>query len=183
MGVSSFSRHQLTSNDLEMIEISWSFVKNKQEFGLNTMIKIFETSKEIKKLFLFASNLELAVQMKENSMVRNHAKQMISQLDKIVVLLTKSSKSFSSEQEKEQLIKLGQQHYHYGLRKDFFKIFENCFIKSLEHCLSVEIFHQKFETPWRKLIQFIFKKYIDGMNFEHRYSNSNFEEMNDLFLL
>jgi hypothetical protein len=39
MGVSSFSRHQLTSNDLEMIEISWSFVKEKQELGLNTMIR------------------------------------------------------------------------------------------------------------------------------------------------
>jgi hypothetical protein len=35
MGAStSFSKH-----DLEMIEISWSFVKNKQEIGFNTMIR------------------------------------------------------------------------------------------------------------------------------------------------
>ena len=34
MGTSTFSKH-----DLEMIDISWSFVKNKQELGLNTMIR------------------------------------------------------------------------------------------------------------------------------------------------
>ena len=34
MGTSTFSKH-----DLEMIGISWSFVKNKQELGLNTMIR------------------------------------------------------------------------------------------------------------------------------------------------
>ena len=37
MGAST--SRQLTSWDLEMIEISWSFVKDKQELGVNTMIK------------------------------------------------------------------------------------------------------------------------------------------------
>lgn len=30
---------QLTSWDLEMIEISWAFIKDKQDLGLNTMIR------------------------------------------------------------------------------------------------------------------------------------------------
>jgi hypothetical protein len=34
MGGSSFSKH-----DLEMIEISWIFLKDKQNLGLNTMIR------------------------------------------------------------------------------------------------------------------------------------------------
>jgi len=34
MGSSCFSKH-----DLEMIEISWSFVQDKQDLGLNTMIR------------------------------------------------------------------------------------------------------------------------------------------------
>ena len=38
MGASKFSKH-----DLEMIEISWAFVKDKQLLGLNTIIRIFET--------------------------------------------------------------------------------------------------------------------------------------------
>ena len=47
-----------------------------------------------------------------------------------------------------------------------FKIFENCFIESLDEILSVATFQNKFETPWRKLIQYIFKQYTDGMNLE-----------------
>ena len=54
MGASTFSKH-----DLEMIEISWLFAHDKQSIGLNTMIRIFETSKEIKNLFGFASSLDL----------------------------------------------------------------------------------------------------------------------------
>ena len=45
-------------------------------------------------------------------------------------------------------------------------MFENSFIKCFEESLNVGIFHDKFEMPWRKLIQFIFKQYIDGMNTE-----------------
>ncbi len=48
------------------------------------------------------------------------------------------------------------------------KVFENCFIKSLEESLNVSVFHEKFENPWRKLIQYIFKQYTDGMNFEEK---------------
>jgi hypothetical protein len=43
------------------------------------------------------------------------------------------------------------------------KIFENCFIESLEEILNIGLFHDKFENPWRKLIQYIFKKYTDGI--------------------
>ena len=28
------------------------------------------------------------------------------------------------------------------------------------------MFDEKFETPWRKLIHYIFKQYTEGMNFE-----------------
>ena len=30
-------------------------------------------------------------------------------------------------------------------------------------CLDFKKFEEKFEIPWRKLIQFVFKKYKDGM--------------------
>jgi len=43
MGTSTFSKH-----DLEMIDISWSFVRNKQELGLNTMIRYKENNSKIK---------------------------------------------------------------------------------------------------------------------------------------
>jgi hypothetical protein len=39
MGTSDSKDNQFTIWDLEMIEISWSFVKEKQDLGLNTMIR------------------------------------------------------------------------------------------------------------------------------------------------
>ena len=114
MGTSTFSKH-----DLEMIEISWSFVKDKELLGLNTMVRIFETSNEIKNLFGFASSLDLENKMKENSHVINHANQLINTMNKIIVLLTTSS---ISKQDKDDLIRLGKLHYHFGLKKDYFKV-------------------------------------------------------------
>ena len=117
MGSSTFSKH-----DLEMIEISWSFVKDKELLGLNTMVRTFETSNEIKNLFGFASNLESSNEMIQNTRVRYHANQVINTLDKIIILLTKS---FLSEQDKELLIELGERHYHYGLKIEYFKVYIN----------------------------------------------------------
>jgi len=115
MGASTFSKH-----DLEMIEISWSLVKDKQSLGLNTMIRIFESSNEIKNLFGFASSLDLENRIKENSHVINHANQLINTMNKIIILLTTSS---ISRQDKDDLIRLGKLHYHFGLKKDYFKVF------------------------------------------------------------
>jgi hypothetical protein len=117
MGSSTFSKH-----DLEMIEISWSFVRDKQLLGLNTMVKIFESSKEIKKMFKFASNLESANEMMSNAQVCFHGNQMINTMDKIVILLTELS---ISKQDKEDLVELGQRHYHFGLKKDYFTVIYN----------------------------------------------------------
>lgn len=39
MGAANSKDYTLTSWDLEMIVISWSFIKDKQYFGLNTMAK------------------------------------------------------------------------------------------------------------------------------------------------
>ena len=114
MGSSTFSKH-----DLEMIEISWSFVKDKESLGLNTMVKIFESSNEIKNLFGFASNLESSNEMIKNTRVRYHGNQVINTMNKIVNLLTKSC---LSEQDKEFLIELGERHYHYGLKIEYFKV-------------------------------------------------------------
>jgi hypothetical protein len=117
MGASTFSKH-----DLEMIEISWAFVRDKQLFGLKTMVKIFESSKEIKKMFKFASSLETVDEMMSNAQVRFHGDQMINTMDKIVILLTEMT---ISKQDKEDLVELGQRHYHFGLKKDYFTVIYN----------------------------------------------------------
>ena len=54
MGASTSKHNHLTSWDLEMIEISWAFVRYKQELGLNTMIR-----QNIIIIFKFIFNLYL----------------------------------------------------------------------------------------------------------------------------
>jgi hypothetical protein len=112
MGSSTFSKH-----DYEMIEISWAFVRDKQLLGLNTMVKIFESSKEIKEMFKFLNTSNSINDMMENAKVRYHANQVVKTLNKIVIVLIKSS---INEQDKELLVELGQRHYHYGLKKEYF---------------------------------------------------------------
>jgi hypothetical protein len=73
-------------------------------------------------MFLFASSLELVSEMIDNISVRYHASQMIQKLNEIVLLLTQS---FVSEDEKENLFKLGKHHYHYGIKKEYFKVYMN----------------------------------------------------------
>jgi hypothetical protein len=80
--------------------------------------RIFET-KDLKKLWVFASNLETFEEMITNTMVNYHANQVIKILDKIVILLTTSS---INEKDKEKLIDLGKRHYHFGLKKEHFKV-------------------------------------------------------------
>ena len=71
-------------------------------------------------MFLFASSLELVSEMIHNINVRYHAGQMIQKLNEIVILL---AQSLISEEEKENLFKLGKHHYHYGIKKEYFKVY------------------------------------------------------------
>ena len=116
MGSSTFSKH-----DLEMIEISWAFVKDKQSLSLNTMIRIFESSNEIKEMFGFLSSLD-----NKMSKIQCHSNKVIDTLDKIVILLTNSA--LFSEQEKNELVNLGKRHYHFGLKFAHFKVFSSIII-------------------------------------------------------
>lgn len=81
---------------------------------------VFNTSNEIKKMFVFASSLSLVDDMIKNKTVCYHVTQLIKTLDKIVNLLT--CKSTFSEQEKNNLVELGKLHYHFGLKKEHFKV-------------------------------------------------------------
>ena len=116
-GYTSLSKH-----DLEMIEISWSFVKDKEVIGLNTMIKIFDSSTEIKDMFVFVSSFDFLADIMKNTMARYHSNKMITIMDKIINLLTISSSSSLSEKDINQLVKLGERHYHFGIKTDHFKV-------------------------------------------------------------
>jgi hypothetical protein len=93
-------------------------------------------------MFIFASNLVLVSDMIDNLMVRSHADLVIKTLNDIIILLTKS---FISEKDKEKLVELGKQHYHHGIKKEYFKV-----------CSLLNYFFFKL-----KFLYFCFFPYVD----------------------
>ena len=71
-------------------------------------------------MFKFANNLKTVTEMKQNVMTCNHAKQVIDIFDKIILLLIKSPSI--NDEDKDKLVKLGQIHYHFGLKMEHFKV-------------------------------------------------------------
>jgi hypothetical protein len=57
--------------------------------------------------------------MLNNAQLKYHAEKVINTLEKIILL---SDSSAISEKDKERLITLGKNHYHYGLKKEYFKV-------------------------------------------------------------
>ena len=53
-------------------------------------------------------------------MIHLHANQMITTLDQIITSMTKNASI--NEQDVNNLIELGKQHYYFGLKKDHFKV-------------------------------------------------------------
>jgi hypothetical protein len=82
-------------------------------------IRLFESSKEVKKLFGFANGFDSASDMIENTMIKVHASQVIKTFDKVILSLTKSS---INEHDKKKLVELGKLHFHFGLTKEYFKV-------------------------------------------------------------
>ena len=133
MGSSTFSKH-----DLKMIETSWSFVKDKKTLGLNTMIRLFETSEEIKQMFSFTTTHTTPTNTTNNNRLIYHANQVIKSFDTIIILLTlsKNNNNNNDNRKKIDLIELGKLHYHAGIKKEYFKVNFCIFI----FCLSILCF-------------------------------------------
>jgi hypothetical protein len=93
-------------------------------------------------LFGFANSLDSASDMIENTMIKVHASQVIKTFDKIILSITKSS---INEQDKKKLFELGKLHYHFGLKKEYFKVINLNNIKFYpKHKIIFKIFLLRF---------------------------------------
>lgn len=73
---------------------------------------------EIKYLWIFASNLETEEEMLNNSQLRYHAKKVIEALDKVLVAVV----SNSTQGLDQDLLRLGRNHFHHGVKSDYFGV-------------------------------------------------------------
>jgi hypothetical protein len=81
-------------------------------------------------MFSITETLNLkAAGMNKNKRIYNHASQVIKILDKIIIILLTNS-SVNCE-DKIKLVELGKRHYHFGVKKEYFKVNINRHLNSV----------------------------------------------------
>lgn len=110
----------LNQKEVEALKMSWHAIKNKEQIGISTMVRIFQEHKEIKNKWIFATNLETEAEMVSNSQLRYHAKKIIDVLEKIVDKLINCSDIENFSVDEFDLIRLGRNHFHYGVKRENF---------------------------------------------------------------
>jgi len=81
-------------------------------------------------MFSITETLDLkAAGMNKNKRIYNHASQVIKILDKIIIILLTNS-SVNCE-DKIKLVELGKRHYHFGVKKEYFKVNINRHLNSV----------------------------------------------------
>jgi hypothetical protein len=136
MGQHESKLEPITENDIEIIRSGWNSIDSRDEFGLDIMISLFLTNRDIKSKWIFASNLETEEEMRSNSQVKYHAKKVIDLLSKVVERIVKSDPE-KIDLEDFKLIKLGSNHFHYGVIRDDF-------IVSLFNLFKIKMFFFTF---------------------------------------
>jgi hypothetical protein len=120
MGQHGSKLEPITENDIEIIRSGWSSIDSKEELGLDIMVRLFLNNREIKSKWIFASNLETEEEMRSNSQLKYHAKKVIDLLNKVIERVINSSDPSNIDLDDFHLIKLGSNHFHYGvIRHDF----------------------------------------------------------------
>ena len=119
MGHHGSKLEPITENDIEIIKSGWSSINSREEFGLDIMVRLFLNNRDIKSKWIFASNLETEEEMRSNSQLKYHAKKVVDLLNKVVERVIKSDPEHI-DLDDFLLIKLGSNHFHYGvIRNDF----------------------------------------------------------------
>lgn len=121
MGHHGSKLEPITENDIEIIKSGWSSINSREEFGLDIMVRLFLNNRDIKSKWIFASNLETEEEMRSNSQLKYHAKKVVDLLNKVVERVVKSDPEHI-DLDDFQLIKLGSNHFHYGVIRDDFVV-------------------------------------------------------------
>ncbi|CAF0880104.1 unnamed protein product [Brachionus calyciflorus] len=159
----------LNLKEVEALKASWDAIKNKEDIGISTMVRIFQEHKEIKSKWIFATNLETEAEMISNSQLRYHAKKIMDVLSKVVVKAINSTNPEDFSVEEFELARLGRNHFHYGVRREHFLLFEEALIYSLKKHTSGKItFTPKMERAWHKVFWQVANKIADGIELEEK---------------
>jgi hypothetical protein len=103
--------------EIQIIRSAWANVTDQKEFSIKLMISLFQTFPEVRLKFIFALGLETEADMRANSQLIYHGSAILVIIDGLI-------KNFESVNSNEfsDVIALGSNHFHYGVKYQNFKV-------------------------------------------------------------
>lgn len=153
---------KLNETDVKLIVSVWEVLPDKDAFGQDVMIRIFQEHSAIKNKWIFATNLETEAEMLSNPQVRYHANKIIGVFDRMIANLTVDGRTVVDD-----LDRLGKSHFYYEVKRTDFKHFEESMLFMLKkHVPDKKIFTARCEKAWQKAFWLIANKIADGIEAE-----------------
>ncbi|CAF4042995.1 unnamed protein product [Rotaria magnacalcarata] len=126
----------------------WSFVCNEyyEEVGISFMIRLFQTYPELRKLWIFAANLEIEHDIRSNAQARYHATKIMYTLNEIITNVEDYGKR------RNILESLGKTHFAYDVKPSDFQAAESTMAYVLNSILGNR-FTPRHKQAWSYLFQ------------------------------
>jgi hypothetical protein len=112
----------LTQQDLDLVKTSWNMVESKEDLGVEIMIRLFIDHSHLKSKWIFASNLETEDEMRDNSQLKYHAKNIVNILGPVVEKVISAPTVESINIDECGLMTLGTKHFHFDVNRNDFQV-------------------------------------------------------------
>ncbi|CAF3348625.1 unnamed protein product [Rotaria socialis] len=148
------SRVGITSNAMtaeqnhSLVREIWGFVCNEhyEEVGISFMIRLFQTHPELRKLWIFAANLDIEHDIRSNAQTRYHAAKIMYTLNEIISHVEDYGKR------RNILESLGKTHFAYDVKPSDFQAAESTMVYVLDSILGKR-FTPRHKQAWSYLFQ------------------------------
>jgi hypothetical protein len=113
---------KITSQDIDLVKTSWLMVESKEDLGVEIMIRLFIDHSHLKTKWIFASNLENEDEMRSNSQLKYHAKNIINILGPVIEKIIGATSIESINLDECGLVTLGTKHFHFDVFRNDFQV-------------------------------------------------------------
>ncbi|CAF1306587.1 unnamed protein product [Rotaria sordida] len=131
-----------------LVRDTWADVCNKyyEEVGISFMVQIFHDYPQLRKLWIFAINLETEQEVRNNAQVRYHAAKIMYTLNEII-------NNIDDYDERRRILEgLGQIHFTYDVQPAYFEGAKSSMERVLSSMLGKNFTH-RHKQAWTYFFQ------------------------------
>ncbi|CAF1202269.1 unnamed protein product [Rotaria sp. Silwood1] len=146
--VSFVSNENMADQSHRLVQEIWTYVCNDyyEEVGISFMIRLFHTYPELRKLWIFAANLDMEHEIRSNAQIRYHAAKIMYTLNEIINNIEDYDKR------RKILENLGKSHFIYDVKPSDFQAAKLTMESVLSSMLG-EKFTKRHKQAWSYLFQ------------------------------